>query len=174
MAEVMQSNSLENIEELHLMAQYPRGRKLLTKEFALHLIKTFSHLKHFGIIRLWNMASSERREFRTYVKANNLDLVIDSDTEARPSENNGFFRNIFVPNKCEAACSWLPVRKVHTFSFFEEVADMFAEPALLWPGGFEASDDESNDEGGESDEEFDLENDQEHVQVGFDPLRNIQ
>jgi len=66
------------------------------------------------------------------------------------------------------------VRKVHTFSFFEEVADMFAEPALLWPGGFEASDDESNDEGGESDEEFDLENDQEHVQVGFDPLCNIQ
>jgi len=174
----MQGNSLNNIRELHFMAQYARGRKLLTKDFAMFLIKNFLTLKHLGTIRLWNMTAGERREVRKHVKTNNLDIILDQDTEPRPSENSGDFRNIFVTNRSEAACSWLPVKQVSTFSFFEEVADMFAEPALFWPAGLEDSDEEdnSNDEGGESNDEFEVveDDDQEHIQVGLDPLCAIQ
>jgi len=176
--DVMQGNSLNYIQELHFMAQYARGRKYLTKDFAMFLIKNFITLKHLGTIRLWNMTAGERREVRKFVKVNNMDITMDPDTEPRPSENSGDFRNIFVSNRSEAACSWLPVKQASTFSFFEEVADMFAEPALFWPAGLEDSDedDNSNDEGGDLNDEFEVveDDDQEHIQVGLDPLCAIQ
>eukprot|EP00092_Neocalanus_flemingeri_P001479 GFUD01001577.1.p1 GENE.GFUD01001577.1~~GFUD01001577.1.p1 ORF type:complete len:474 (+),score=176.10 GFUD01001577.1:172-1422(+) len=176
--EVMQGNNLDSLRELHFMAQYARGRKHLTKDFAMFLIKNFPTLRHLGTFRLWSMTAGERREVRRYVRTSNLNITLDPDTEARPSENFGDFRNIFISNRSEAACSWLPVKQVSTFSFFEEVADMFAEPALFWPPGLEDSDDEdqSNDEDGDSNHEFEIGEDenQDHIQVGLDPLCAIQ
>jgi len=174
--DVMQGNCLNHIQELHFMAQYARGRKYLTKDFAMYLIKNLLTLKHFGTIRLWNMTAGERREVRKYVKSNNIALTIDPDSDPRPSENSGDFRNIFVSNKCEYACSWLPVKQASTFSFFEEVADMFAEPALFWPEGLEDSDEDNSNDDGDSNDEFEVvdDDDQEHIQVGLDPLCAIQ
>jgi len=174
--EVMQGNSLNSIQELHFMAQYARGRKYLNKDFAMYLIKNFLTMKHLGTIRLWNMTAGERREVRKFVRSNNMDITIDPDSEPRPSENSGDFRNMFVSNRSRHACSWLPVKQASTFSFFEGVADMFAEPALFWPNGLEDSDDDnSNDEDGDSNDEFEVDdNDQEHIQVGLDPLCAIQ
>jgi len=174
--DVMQGNCLNHIQELHFMAQYARGRKYLTKDFAMYLIKNLLTLKHFGTIRLWNMTAGERREVRKYVKSNNIALTIDPDSDPRPSENSGDFRNIFVSNKCEYACSWLPVKQASTFSFFEEVADMFAEPALFWPEGLEDSDEDNSNDDGDSNDEFEVvdDDDQEHIHVGLDPLCAIQ
>jgi len=175
--DVMQGNSLNNIKELHFMAQYARGRKYLNKELAMYIIKNFVTLKHLGTIRLWNMTAGERREVRKFVKNSNMVLTIDPDSDPRPSENNGDFRNMFMSNRSEYACSWLPVKQASTFSFFEEVADMFAEPALFWPEGLDDSDeDNSNEEDGESNDEFEVvdDDDQEHIQVGLDPLCAIQ
>lgn len=174
--DVMQGNCLNHIQELHFMAQYARGRKYLTKDFAMYLIKNLLSLKHFGTIRLWNMTAGERREVRKYVKSNNIALTIDPDSDPRPSENSGDFRNMFVANKCEYACSWLPVKQASTFSFFEEVADMFAEPALFWPEGLEDSDEDNSNDDGDSNDEFEVvdDDDQEHIQVGLDPLCAIQ
>jgi len=172
--EVMQGNSLNNIKELHLMAQYARGRKHLTKDFAMFIVKNFLTLRHLGTFRLWNMTAGERREVRSFVRTNNMNIILDLDMEPRPSENVGDFRNIFVSKRSDAACSWLPVKQVSTFSFFEEVADMFAEPALFWPAGLEDSDeDQSNDEDGDEGDGFGFE-DQAQFQVGLDPLCAIQ
>jgi len=144
MDELLQSNNLSLLEEIHLLAQYVRGRKHLTKDFALYVVKTFPLLKHFGTTRLWNMTTGERREFRSYLTSTNRNIVIDPDSEPRPSENIGDFRNIFMPARSGNVCSWLPVKKVSTFSFFEEMVDMIADPALLWQGGFEDSDEDEN------------------------------
>jgi len=174
--EVMQGNSFNNLQELHFMAQYARGRKYLTKDFAMFMIKNFPTLRHMGTFRLWNMTVGERREVRRFVRTKNMNITLDPDVEARPSENVGDFRNIYVSNRNVSSCSWLPVKQVSTFSFFEEVADMFAEPALFWPAGLDDSDDEDQSNDGDSNDEFEIveDEDQDHIQVGLDPLCAIQ
>ena len=53
---------------------------------------------------------------------------------------------------------------------------MFAEPALFWPAGLDDSDDEDQSNDGDSNDEFEIveDEDQDHIQVGLDPLCAIQ
>ena len=49
-------NGLPNLEELHLYAQFRRGRKYLTRTFAEFVLSKFPNLKHlvslnFGLVQ---------------------------------------------------------------------------------------------------------------------------
>ena len=64
-------------------------------------------------------------------------ITVDTDHKPRPSDNVGDLRNIYVEDRMEASCLWLPIKTMSTFSFFEEVAEMLVGPDILWPPGFE-------------------------------------
>ena len=148
--QVMAGNSLVKVRELHLMTQYSRGKKYLDSEFAQFILKSLPGLEHLGCFRCWNMTLRQRREAREFALTKSLKavqggrIVVDQDSKPRPSENIGDFRNIFDPDKMKSSCLWLPVKPMSTFSFFEEVAEMFVGPDNIWPPDFPGLEDNGN------------------------------
>ena len=53
-------------------------------------------------------------------------------TRRKTAEKNGDFRNIYEEDKMKSSCLWLPVKPMSTFSFFEEVTEMFVGPDNIW------------------------------------------
>jgi len=179
--ELLKGNNLTNITELHLMAQNARGRKYLEKEFAMFLFKQFPKLKHLGTFKLWNMTLKQKKDIKAHLINNNLNITIDFDSQPRPSDYEGDFRSIHVSNRAEAACSWLPIKAVNTFTFFEDFADMIAEPAIFWPGNeLDDGDDDfdnhenGNDSNDEDEVDVDDDVDQEPLPIGLEPICVIQ
>ena len=177
MKQVMQGNSLAKVKEVHLMTQYSRGKKYLDSEFAQFIMKSLPSLQHCGCFRCWNMTLRQRREARAMAVTKNLNIVVDQDTKPRPSENVGDFRNIYEPDKMRSSCLWLPVKPMSTFSFFEEVAEMFVGPDNIWPPDFPGLADNGNiggnneglDSGSDSSDEDSSDDDQE-AQIGLEPI----
>jgi len=177
MKQVLAGNSLAKVKELHLMTQYSRGKKYLDSDFAQFIMKSLPSLEHLGCFRCWNMTLRQRREARQAAVSKSLNIVVDQDTKPRPSENVGDFRNIFDPDKMKSSCLWLPVKPMSTFSFFEEVAEMFVGPDNIWPPDFPGLEDNGNIGGNNfelsdsSDEESDGE--EQEPQVGLEPICSI-
>ena len=181
--QVMQGNSLARVREVHLMTQYSRGKKYLDSEFASFIMKSLPALQHCGCFRCWNMTLKQRREARAVAVSRNLNITVDQDTKPRPSENVGDFRNIYEPDKMKSSCLWLPVKPMSTFSFFEEVAEMFVGPDNIWPPNFPelAEELENGGPGGDnnhgldsdsdsSDDDSSDEDEDEEAQVGLWPI----
>ena len=138
MKEVMKGNSFSHVKELHLMTQYSRGKKNLDKDFAMFLLKQFPTLQHLGHFKLWSLNPKQKREIRNHLVSSRMShITVDTDHKPRPSDNVGDLRNIYVNDRMEASCLWLPIKTMSTFSFFEEVAEMLVGPDILWPPGFE-------------------------------------
>ena len=138
MKEVMKGNNFSHIKELHLMTQYSRGKKNLDKDFALFVLKQFPSLQHLGHFKLWSLNPKQKREIRSHLVSSKMShITVDTDHKPRPSDNVGDLRNIYVEDRMEASCLWLPIKTMSTFSFFEEVAEMLVGPDILWPPGFE-------------------------------------
>ncbi len=57
--EIMSVNALSKLEEIHLMAQYRKGRHRLTKACADFVLDNFKALRHLGNFQFWNMGPSE-------------------------------------------------------------------------------------------------------------------
>ena len=129
------------------------------------------------------MTLKQRREARAAAVTKNLNIRLDPDTKHRPSENVGDFRNIYEPDKMKSSCLWLPVKPMSTFSFFEEVAEMFVGPDNIWPPNFPelAEELENGGPGGDnnhgldsdsdsSDDDSSDEDEDEEAQVGLEPI----
>lgn len=56
MEELLSVNPLSSLEELHLMAQYRRGRHKLVKSAADFILEKLPNLKHLGSFQFWNMS----------------------------------------------------------------------------------------------------------------------
>ena len=177
MKQVMQGNSLAKVREVHLMTKYFRGKKYLDSEFAQFIMKSLPALRHCGCFRCWNMTLKQRREARTMAVTKNLNIVVDQDTKPKPSENVGDFRNIYEADKMKSSCHWLPVKPMSTFSFFEEVAEMFVGPDNIWPPDFPGLEDNGNiggnneglDSGSDSSDD-DSSDDEQEAQMGLEPI----
>ena len=123
------------------------------------------------------MTLRQRREARAITVTKNLNIVVDQDTKPRPSENLGDFRAIYEPDKMRSSCLWLPVKPMSTFSFFEEVAEMFVGPDNIWPPDFPGLADNGNiggnneglDSGSDSSDDDSSDDDQE-AQIGLEPI----
>ena len=181
--QVMQGNNLAMVRELHLMTQYSRGKKYLDTEFAQFILKTLPRLEHLGCFRCWNMTLRQRREARQFAITKSLKaesgghIVVDQDTKPRPSENVGDFRNIYDPDKMSSSCLWLPVKPMSTFSFFEEVAEMFVGPDNIWPPDFPGMEDNGNIPGNDllsdSSDTSDSDEEDQEPPVGLEPICSI-
>jgi len=164
---VKQNNKLEHLEELHLVAQYGRGRSRLTKEFADQVLAEFKNLKHLGTFRFWNMTQQEITVIRHNIKKTNRDITTDEDFTVKSSQNKNKFLHHYTPGKGEAACSWLPLRSP-TFAFIDEVAEILAGPAIPFDND---SDSDMSVDGEFLDDSSDDDDDDE--QIPFDPLCSI-
>ena len=178
MKQVMQGNSLAEVREVHLMTQYSRGKKFLNADFAQFIMKNLPSLEHCGCFRCWNMTLKQRREARAAAVTKNLNILVDQDTKPRPSENVGDFRMIYQPDKMKSSCLWLPVKPMSTFSFFEEVAEMFVGPDNIWPQDFPGlagglAEIAGNNVGLDSDSdtsEEDSSDEEQEAQAGLEPI----
>ena len=184
MKEVMKGNSLTEVKEIHLMTQYSRGKKNLDKDFALFVLKTFPKLEHIGHFKLWSLNPKQKREIKAHLLSTKRSITVDTDQKPRPSDNVGDLRNIYVEDRMEASCLWLPIKPISTFSFFEEVAEMLVGPDILWPAGLggevvdveNANDNDSDSDS--SDEDLDVgfvdEDGEQFPPVGLEPVCVIQ
>jgi len=162
--QVKVSNKLDKLEELHLVAQYGRGRSRLTKEFADQVLTEFKRLKHLGTFRFWNMTQQEITVIRHNIKKTNRNITTDEDFTAKNSQSKNKFLHHYTPGKGEAACSWLPLRSP-TFAFIDEVAEILAGPAIPFDND---SDSDMSVDGEFLDDSSDDDDDDE--QIPFDPL----
>jgi len=167
--EVRSNNRLDNLEELHLLAQYGRGRAKLNKEFADYVLAEFKHLKHLGTFRFWNLTQQEISVIRHNNRKINRDITTDEDFTTRHSQGKNKFLYNYTPGRGEAACSWLPLRSP-AFAFIDEVAEILAGPPIPW-------DDNDSDSDSSIDEEFlddSSDDEDEDMQIPFDPFCIIQ
>ena len=129
------------------------------------------------------MTLRQRREAREFALTKSLKavqggrIVVDQDSKPRPSENIGDFRNIFDPDKMKSSCLWLPVKPMSTFSFFEEVAEMFVGPDNIWPPDFPGMEDNGNIAGNDllsdSSDTSDSDEEDQEPPVGLEPICSI-
>ena len=181
MKEVMKGNNLSEIKELHLMTQYSRGKKNLDKDFAMFVLKTFPKLEHIGHFKLWSLTPKQKREIRSHIVSLKKHITVDMDQKPRPSDNVGDLRTIYVEDRMEASCLWLPIKPISTFSFFEEVAEMLVGPDILWPPGLQDAGNnaemvdvaDSDSDSSEGELEVDDDGDQ-FPPVGLEPVCVIQ
>jgi hypothetical protein len=121
--EIRAVNSLAGLEEIHLFAQYSRGRFRLDKEFALYVLAEFKRLRHFGNFTFWKMTHADKQAVFNAAKKSNRDITFDEDF----SENwalvgiPGNFRKNLKECYSQNACSWLPLRSPSRFFYFDEV-----------------------------------------------------
>jgi hypothetical protein len=111
--EVRSVNSLANLEEIHLFAQYSQGRGKLDKDFALHVLGEFKQLRHFGTFRFWRMSGADKQAVFSAARNSNREITFDEDyTDMEPlAGSSGNFRQNLKDCYTEKACSWLPLKR---------------------------------------------------------------
>jgi len=167
--EVRTNNRLDGLEELHLLAQYGRGRTKLNKELADYVLSEFKKLKHLGTFRFWNLTQQEISVIRHGNRKINRDITTDEDFTARQSQGKNKFLYNYTSGRGEAACSWLPLRSPQ-FAFIDEVAEILAGPPIPW-------DDNDSDSDSSVDEDFlddSSDDEDDDMQIPFDPFCVIQ
>ena len=105
-------------------------------------------------------------------------ITVDTDHRPRPSENVGDLRTIYVADRMEASCLWLPIKPISTFSYFEEVAEMLVGPDILWPPGFVGDDADGDidveDSDDSDDDMVDMIEDNHFPAINLEPVCVIQ
>eukprot|EP00088_Acartia_fossae_P032966 TRINITY_DN3374_c0_g1_i11.p1 TRINITY_DN3374_c0_g1~~TRINITY_DN3374_c0_g1_i11.p1 ORF type:complete len:855 (-),score=238.02 TRINITY_DN3374_c0_g1_i11:109-2673(-) len=129
--ELLSVNTMDNLEEIHLFAQFRRGSYRLTEEFAVHLATIFKHLKHIGTFRYWARELHVANCIRSVLKVNpaiTFDENYNVTTNRRmdkPNFNAGTFRG-----ESPYSCAWLNLQPP-SLTLFNEVAEF-----LVGPGAF--------------------------------------
>ena len=72
-------NELCKVEELHLYAQFRKGRSRLLKDCADFVLATFPALKHLGNFSFWNLNRSEKNEIFAKSRSSNRGIIFDED-----------------------------------------------------------------------------------------------
>jgi hypothetical protein len=115
--------NLVNLSELHLFAQYSRGRTRLDKDFALYILAAFQNLRHFGNFLFWKMTQADKQAVFAEARKANRDITFDEDYTEEWSGSGGSssFRKHIRDGYHERACSWMPLRSPSRYLYFEEV-----------------------------------------------------
>ena len=82
MQEIMKSNPLKKLTQLHLYSRDGRSKKFLDKNCAEFLLRHFGSLKHFGTFKHWKLSRSERTDIVTQAVKENRQLSFDESIRA--------------------------------------------------------------------------------------------
>jgi hypothetical protein len=77
--EILTVNELSKVEELHLYAQFRRGRIQLVKDCAEFVLSRFPALKHVGNFSFWNINRSEKNEILAKSRSSNRGILFEED-----------------------------------------------------------------------------------------------
>ena len=77
--EILSVNELCKVEELHLYAQFRRGRNRLVKDCADFVLATFPALRHVGNFGFWNLNRTEKNEILVKSRSSNRGIIFDED-----------------------------------------------------------------------------------------------
>jgi len=133
--ELLSVNPLEDVEELHLFAQYRRGSVRLTESFAIYLANQFKNLKHLGSFHLWSreMNTSACLQAVSYI---NPAITFDENYNVQANRTRIIEKPSFGADKFKEtspySCAWLNIHQP-TYCFLSEVADLLVGgPAIPW------------------------------------------
>ena len=86
--EILKSNPLKNLEQLHLFTRDSRSKKFLDKNCAEFLLRHFVSLKHFGTLKHWRLTRSERADIVSKAVKENRNITFDEDLKANRCTEN--------------------------------------------------------------------------------------
>ena len=90
--ELLKSNPLRNLTQLHLFTRDSRSKKFLDKNCAEFLLRHFVSLKHFGTLKHWKLTRSERSEIVSQAVKQNRNITFDEDLKANRNTENAEIR----------------------------------------------------------------------------------
>ena len=93
--ELLKSNPLRNLTQLHLFTRDSRSKKFLDKNCAEFLLRHFVSLKHFGTLKHWKLTRSERSEIVSQAVKQNRNITFDEDLKANRNTENAEIRKRF-------------------------------------------------------------------------------
>ena len=93
--ELLKSNPLQNLTQLHLFTRDTRSKKFLDKNCAEFLLRHFVSLKHFGTLKHWKLTRSERSEIVSQAVKQNRNITFDEDLKANKNTENAEIRKRF-------------------------------------------------------------------------------
>ena len=103
--EILFVNPLPNLSELHLSAQFRRGRKKLDEACAYFILARFPRLRHLGNFEYWNLSANEVANLRMSVRKVNRDVTFDEDLFAPHHHNEAArFYYRYVPERRRLCC----------------------------------------------------------------------
>lgn len=152
MEEILPVNRLENLRDLHLLAQSSRGRSRLVKSFADYIMDKFPKLRHFGNFVYWRLKGEEVESIIAQSRSLNRDITFDEDLKARLRSDGRIspFEYRYIPGRSELHCSKIPARRLtHFFDVLPQLV-----PNLLGDNFVDESDDDDDDFDDEDDDAF--------------------
>lgn len=155
--EILTSCSLSKLEELHLYAQYRRGRHRLTKECAEFVLGRFQSLRHLGNFNFWNLSRPEKNEVISATRSLNREMVFDEDlyTSNTSYSYNDQFEYCYIEDRGSYACNNICLKKDNT-GFLSDFFEVLAGPPELFADV--ESDESETDEDLWSDDDVDNDN----------------
>ena len=129
LSQILNVNPMSHLEEIHLMAQYRRGRSRLLRECAEMILEKFPLIRHIGNFQYWNMTSEDVKVIMAIVRSTNRDIVFEEDLFCVGSEN-AKFEYKYIPNRGCLSCHNIVIKKEDT-NIFANFFDTLALPPDL-------------------------------------------
>lgn len=150
--EVVAANPLSELTELHLMAQFRRGRGRLNRTCYDYVLETFPKVTHLGNFTFWSLNNFEVRTIAMELKSGNRKLTIDEDLHTMREDPK--FEYKYVPGRFNLSCNHTLLKKDNT-GLFSTLFEVMAVPNLLDAGGILMDSDDEDDEDEDLDEDDD-------------------
>lgn len=140
--EILSVNPLPNLEQLHLMAQYRRGRKRLNRFCLDFILSKFPKLKHLGSFFHWNLSLFEIREIMDQLRFSNVGLILEEDLQSTANEPK--FEYKYVAERKSLSCGHVPPKR-DAPGMLASFLDVMVGPPNLLDDDISSSDESSMD-----------------------------
>lgn len=155
--EVMTVNRMKELEEIHLLAQYRRGRSRLVTSCADLILAQFPKIRHIGNFQYWNITPNDIMTLMAKVRSTNRDITFDEDLHTNSYENP-VFEYRYIPGRNLLSCKQITLKK-DSSNILTDFFDVLAGPPALLDDDVASEDDAASD-GGNSDDDFSIDLDQ--------------
>ena len=103
--ELLKTNNLKAMSELHLSARDRRSRAKLDKQCADFVLTTFNaHLRHLGYLGHWNIGKTDRWQLIEEAVQQNRHIVFDETLKKTYSRSFLDFNQRYVENRSHFSC----------------------------------------------------------------------